>query len=110
MDRKQELLKIVGEENEKLFRPMVEKIIFLEKKLEELQQLPFYKTNPKNDKQQKVLPAFKIYKETLQQYNNCIKVIAKMNQNDGEGESCLIDKWLEERMNVNKGKKDMDTG
>lgn len=108
MERKQELIEIIGEENKKLLQPLIEKIVFLEKKLEELEQLPFYKINPQNDKQQKVLPAFKVYKETLQQYNNCIKLIAKMKQSNGEGESCLLDKWLEERINVNKGK-DMDT-
>lgn len=110
MDRREELLAIVGEDKEKLFLPLIEKTIFLEQKLEELEQLPFYKTNPNNAKQQKMLPAFKMYKEMLQQYNNCIKMLEKTKTDDGEGDNCLFDEWLKERMNAGKGEKDMDTG
>ncbi len=75
MGRKEELLKIIGDESLELSKQMVEEAVFLEGKLIELKKLPFIKVNPKNPLQQKVEPAAKLYKEFLQQYINCIKMI-----------------------------------
>ncbi len=55
--------------------PLLEDIVFLEERLNELRQYPFITVNPKNRAQQKSTPAAKQYKEFLQQYNNCIKIL-----------------------------------
>lgn len=55
--------------------PLIGEIVFLEERLNELRQYPFITVNPKNRAQQKSTPAAKQYKEFLQQYNNCIKIL-----------------------------------
>lgn len=55
--------------------PLLEEIVFLEERLRELKQYPFITVNPKNPAQQKPTAAAKQYKEFLQQYNNCIKIL-----------------------------------
>lgn len=54
---------------------LVDEIVFLEDHLTELKKSPFISINPKNPAQQRVTAAGKQYKEFLQQYNNCIKIL-----------------------------------
>ena len=75
MDRREELLELIGEESQALVVEVVDEVIFLEEKLEELKKLPFIQFNPKNPAQQRSTPAAKQYKEFLQQYTNCIKML-----------------------------------
>lgn len=95
MNRKQELLNIIGSDNN-LLLPMVDQVIFMEKKLNDLEGLPFYKVHPTDPSRQKVLPAFKIYKETLQQYANCIKVLARAAGLDDTEEESPLRQWANE--------------
>lgn len=95
MTRKEELLQFVGDN--KMLLPMIDRLLFLEKKLEELEKLPLIKVNPKNPEQQKTTPAAKMYKEYLQQYINVVKAIEKTsNADEGEEESPLR-KWVKSR-------------
>lgn len=55
--------------------PLLGEIVFLEEQLTELKKYPFISVNPKNPAHQKPTPASKQYKEFLQQYNNCIKIL-----------------------------------
>jgi len=55
--------------------PLLGEIVFLEEQLTELKKYPFITVNPKNRAQQKPTAAAKQYKELLQQYNNCIKIL-----------------------------------
>lgn len=96
MTRKEELLKII--ENDVVLIPLVNEIITIESRLEEVSKLPFYKVNPKNPEQQKMLPAFRIYKELLQQYTNCIKVLSQASGQDESGEQSPLRAWVEKRM------------
>ena len=92
MDRKNELLKLAGDDVTLI--ELVSKMLFLEKRLEELEKLPFIKVNPNNPAQQKATPAAKQYKELLQQYTNCIKILSRTgNADDSEDESPLR-KWV----------------
>lgn len=92
MDRKNELLKLAG--GDAALIELVPKMLFLEKRLEELEKLPFIKVNPNNPEQQKTTPAAKQYKELLQQYTNCIKILSRAgNVDDSEDESPLR-KWV----------------
>lgn len=78
MNRKDELIKLCGsldESTNKIVQNVIEEICFIEERLEQLRQLPHIEVNPKNPAQQRATPAAKMYKEMLQQYNNCIKVM-----------------------------------
>lgn len=99
MSRKEELIKIA---DDPLLLPLIEEVIKIEAQLAEVSKLPFYKVNPKNPEQQKMLPAFRIYKELLQQYTNCIKTIASASGQDDSGEESPLRKWVNSRL-------DMDT-
>lgn len=54
---------------------LIEEIVFLEIRLDELRKLPFIMVDPKRSERQKPTAAAKQYKEFLQQYNNCIKIL-----------------------------------
>lgn len=98
MDRKKQLIDIVGKENSNLFTTLIDQIIYLENKISEVEKLPFYKVNPKNPLQQKMLPAFKLYKELLQQYTNCIRTIARASGVNEHDEESPLRIWVQNRM------------
>ena len=90
--RKAELLKAFeGVENvREIVTPLIEDVVFLEEQLQALRKLPFIRVNPDNPAQQKPTPAAKQYKELLQQYNNCIKILTTtINRADVEEDSPL---------------------
>ena len=92
MTRKQELLKVFNdiEDVKEVITPLIDDVVFLEDRLKELRQLPFIRINPNNSAEQKATPAAKQYKEFLQQYNNCIKILCStLNKNAIEDESPL---------------------
>ena len=96
-----EVIKMRKKELEKIFKglddsvktviePMIEDVVFLEGQLDDLRKLPFIRVNPKNPAMQKPTPAAKMYKELLQQYNNCVKILCSvLNRNDIEDDSPL---------------------
>lgn len=97
MNRKEELLKIVckdGSENEKILVQLVDEVVFLESQLVALKKLPFLKIHPDNPELQKATPASKQYKELLQQYTNCIKVLASASGQDQNVEDSPLRKWV----------------
>ena len=71
--RRNELLGLLGEDVKA--SQLVDEIVFIEGRLEELRKLPFIAVNPKNPAQQKATPASKQYKELLQQYNNSLRLL-----------------------------------
>lgn len=112
MNRRDELLNLVSKDSSGLVEELVDEIVFLEKKLEELKELPFIKVNPKDPMQQRSTPAAKMYKEFLQQYINAIKMMEyiiykeKRLESDVPEESPLR-KWFNK--NVNTKQSNMDT-
>lgn len=101
MSRKDDLLAIIPDDSLDLVNEMVDEIIFLEDRLEELKRLPFIQVNPKNPMQQRNTPASKMYKEFLQQYINCVKllegVIYRDKKLEGEEvEDSPLRKWFKE--------------
>lgn len=97
MDRKKELLELVGDDVKAA--QLVEEIMFIEEQLVELKKMPFINVNPKNPMQQKSTPAAKQYKELLQQYNNCLRLLFRLSGDIGgevEEESPLR-KWIKSR-------------
>ena len=113
MSRKEDLLKLLPAETIVLTEEVVNKILFLEKKMDELKELPFIQVDKKNNKRQRSTPAAKLYKELLQQYTNCVKileaVIYRNRKLEGiEEEASPLEEWL---MNhADSRKKDLDTG
>ena len=111
MDRREELLAVIPEESLELVTNVIDDVVFLEERLTELKKLPFIEVNPKNPMKQRSTPASKLYKEFLQQYINCIKmieyVIYKEKRLDGEEvEESPLRKWFRE--NADARKENMD--
>lgn len=107
MNRRKELVELIPEDSLELVTSVIDDVIFLEDRLTELKQLPFIEVNPKNPMKQRSTPASKLYKEFLQQYINCIKmieyVIYKDKRLEGEQvEESPLRKWFRE--NVDDGK------
>lgn len=113
MSRKEDLLKLLPAETIVLTEEVINKILFLEKKMDELKELPFIQVDKKNNMRQRSTPAAKLYKELLQQYTNCVKileaVIYRNRKLEGiEEEASPLEEWL---MNhADSRKKDLDTG
>ena len=107
MNRHDELINIIPDESLELVKSVVDDVIFLEERLTELKKLPFIEVNPKNPMKQRSTPASKLYKEFLQQYINCIKmieyVIYKEKRLEGEElEESPLRKWFRENVEVKK--------
>lgn len=98
MERKEELLKLVNDSNRTTVLPLIDKMLFLENQLEQLEKLPMIKVNPENPMQQKSTPASKLYKEFLQQYTNIVKVISHMVGVENDQEESPLRKWVSTRL------------
>lgn len=94
MNRKEELLKLV---NDSTLAPLIDKLLFIEGQLENLEKLPMIKVNPNNPEQQKATPAAKLYKEFLQQYTNVIKVISHAVGDENNEEDSPLRRWAKSR-------------
>ena len=99
MNRKKELTNVFkGLDEQNIIRPMIDDVVFLEDQLKELKKLPFIRVNPDNPAEQKPTAAAKQYKEFLQQYNNCIKIlISVLNKNEVVEDSPLR-QFLKEKL------------
>lgn len=78
---------------------LIDEIAFIESQLRELRQYPFIAINPKNPAQQKPTPAAKQYKEFLQQYNNCIKILLGVVGKESGGETSPLREYLNKLRN-----------
>lgn len=101
MSRKDELMSMIPEDSVLLVQDVVERIVYLEGQLNELEKLPFIEVNPKNPAQQRNTIASRMYKEFLQQYLNCIKTIEVVIYRDKrlegvEVEDSPLRKWFKE--------------
>lgn len=92
MSREEELKRLFegADDVKDIVMPLIDEVIFLEGRLDELKKLPFIRINPEDSSMQKPTTASKLYKEFLQQYNNCIKtLISALKKSTGEEESPL---------------------
>lgn len=91
--RRDELVRAFSDVDEGMLtvvEPLIDDVVFLESMLDGLRKLPFLRVNPHNQAEQKATPAARQYKEFLQQYNNCIKILVGVMRRDGvEDESPL---------------------
>ena len=96
MTRKEELLQIFDqvEDTKGIIAPLIDDVVFLEAQLQELRKLPFIRINPVDHSQQKATPAAKQYKELLQQYNNCIKILTGILRKDAPEEESPLRQFI----------------
>jgi hypothetical protein len=81
LTRKEVLLNIcngLNENGKAATVKLIDEILFLERQLTELKKMPFMSINPRNPAQQRQTAAAKQYKELLQQYTNCVKILLKV--------------------------------
>lgn len=97
MDRKEQLKKLIKVNNE-LVDNLIDDAVFLEGQLTYYRSLPQISVNPKNPAQQKATAAAKLYKESLQQYTNVIKTLARCTGQDIDDEESPLRKWVKTRM------------
>lgn len=100
MSRKEELLEILKsapKDKLKIIEKLIDDVIFLEEILDNLMKLPFIKVNTKNPALQKRTEASKMYKEQLQQYNNCIKILLSILGDEQTTEDSVFRKWIQKR-------------
>lgn len=99
MNRKQELLQIFDQIDDAkgVITPMIDDVVFLEGQLQQLRKLPFLRINPQDPSQQKPTPAAKQYKELLQQYNNCIKILTGILRKDAAEEESPLRAFIDAR-------------
>lgn len=78
VNRKNELYALfdhIDEDERELIGPLLEQVLFLEKRMSELQEMPFIRVSPKNPMLQKTTPAAKLYKECMQSYMNAVRIL-----------------------------------
>ena len=97
--RKQELLQVFDQMDDQkgIIAPLIDDVVFLEDQLQDLRRLPFIRVNPSDPSQQKATPAAKQYKELLQQYNNCIKILTGILRKDAAEEESPLRAFLNAR-------------
>lgn len=98
-NRKEELLKIFDsvEDTKDIILPLIDDVVFLEEQLEALRQLPFIRFSKQDPSLQKATPAAKQYKELLQQYNNCIKILTGVLRKDAPEEDSPLRAFIASR-------------
>jgi hypothetical protein len=98
MTRREELLNIIGKEHISQGIGLVDELLFLEQRLVELRKLPHLKVDEDNPQRQKATAAARQYKDTLNQYNNTLRLLLKISGDIGENEEeSPLRKWLKGR-------------
>jgi hypothetical protein len=102
MTRKEQLKNLIKVNNE-LTEHLINDLLFMEKSLDYYMELPHISVNPNNPLQQKATPASKLYKETLQQYTNVIKVLAHCTGENLDDEESPLRKWAKSYQSLRGG-------
>lgn len=99
MERKAQLMKLLeNNPNKDTLGFLVDDIVFLENKLNALKQLPFIRVHPDNPERQKSTSACKQYKELLQQYNNCLKILLHATNSTDEQADSPLRIWVKNQL------------
>ncbi len=94
--REKELLSLI--DHDKLLIPLISDMVNLEEQLTYLRTLPMIKVHPKDPSRQKATPAAKLYKESLQQYTNILRILMRATGVDESDEESPLRKWFNEHM------------
>ena len=97
--RRAELIKMFDdvEDTKGIILPLIDDVVFLEGQLEALRKLPFIRVSSMDASLQKATPAAKQYKEMLQQYSNCIKILTGIIRKDAPEEESPLRAYLNSR-------------
>ena len=98
ISREKELLSLI--DHDKLLIPLISDMVNLEEQLTYLRTLPMIKVHPKDPSRQKATPAAKLYKESLQQYTNIIRILMRAPGVDDGDEESPLRKWFNEHMDT----------
>ena len=96
--REKELLSLI--DHDKLLIPLISDMLNLEEQLTYLRTLPMIKVHPKDPSRQKATPAAKLYKESLQQYTNILRILMRATGTDEGDEESPLRKWFNEHMDT----------
>ncbi len=91
--------KDISENERNLLDPLINEVVFLEKQMDELKQLPFIRSNPDNPSHQRKTEAAKLYKEFSQSYMNAIRILCSRLNSSESNESSPLQKTLKELKN-----------
>lgn len=94
--RKVQLRKLfdkLPDEQKELNEPIMEKALFLEGQLAELEKLPFYRVHPEHPELQKRTDAGKLYKDLLQAYCNVMKMLNSIVYKTSVEDTDEFDLW-----------------
>lgn len=81
----------VNEQERRLVDRLIDEVVFLEARMDEVRGLPFVSVNPKNNSQQRTTAAAKVYKECNQSYMNAIRILAGiLRKEDTSAEDTLM--------------------
>lgn len=89
MDKKKRLKELndfVGKDKVIFLHNLIDDIVYMEERLEELKKLPFIRVNPKNKEQQKKTESSKLYLSVMAQYTQDLKALSYMAGKTGEEE------------------------
>ena len=89
MDKKKRLKELndfVGKDKVIFLHNLIDDIVYMEERLEELKKLPFIRVNPKNKEQQKKTESSKLYLSLMAQYTQDLKALSYMAGKSGEEE------------------------
>ena len=98
MNRKKELLTLIDQDP--LLTLLIEDMLELEMELDYLRKLPKIKVHPSDPAKQKATPAAKLYKESLQQYTNIIRILMRATGTDIDDEDSPLRKWFNEHLDT----------
>ena len=98
MNRKEELLKLVKEDDVPLVIKIIDNIVDLEERLDEIKKLPFLQYDKVNKYKQRQLPASKIYTSLLQQYNIAVKTLQSLIGGDSNENDSPLKAYLKKMM------------
>lgn len=82
------------EQQKTLIGKLIDDVVFMEARMEELKQLPFIRVHPKNPARQAATPAAKQYKDLSQAYMNALKILLKLTDTDNENDDSDLRKYL----------------
>lgn len=100
MTRKEELLSLFGgDDGSKIkYENLIDRIVFLEERLEFLETVPHTRIHPTNVELQKATPAGREYIAKLQQYTNCLKLLYRETGTSESDEESPLRKWVKSRV------------
>ena len=98
MNRREELEKILNDANNSFVSPLIDEIMYMEDQLNILRPLPKIRVNPADNSQQKITPAWKMYKECVQQYLNAVKLLSGVTKTDIDTEESPLRQWVNKKI------------